>query len=48
MLHVEGGSRVAARFDPASTVRVGDQIEVAVTSAEAHFFDLETGLAIRA
>ena len=44
--HAEG-SRVAGRFDPASTVRPGEEVEVAVAAEETHFFDLETGLAIR-
>ena len=40
-------TRVHARFNPTTTVRSGDTIEVAVTVGNAHFFDLETGLAIR-
>ncbi len=38
---------VAARFDPRTRVRVGDQIQVAVDVNNAHFFDPDTGLAIR-
>ena len=38
--------RVAGRFDSASTVRVGDNIEIAVSTEHAHFFDPETGAAI--
>jgi multiple sugar transport system ATP-binding protein len=41
-------TRVHARFNPTTTVRAGDTIDVAVTVENAHFFDLETGLAIRA
>ncbi len=41
------GSRIAGRFDPASAVRAGDEVEIAVAAEETHFFDLETGLAIR-
>ena len=40
-------TRVNARFNPTTTVKPSDTIEVAVTVANAHFFDLETGLAIR-
>ena len=39
-------TRVAARFDPRSTVTVGDEVEVVVNTANAHFFDPETGIAI--
>lgn len=41
-------TRVNARFNPSTSVRAGDAIDVAVTVGNAHFFDLETGLAIRA
>ena len=40
-------TRVNARFNPTTAVRAGDTIDVAVTVGNAHFFDLETGLAIR-
>ena len=40
-------TRVHARFNPTTAVRSGDTIEVAVTVENAHFFDLESGLAIR-
>ena len=40
-------TRVHARFNPSTNVRSGDAIDVAVTVGNAHFFDLETGLAIR-
>ncbi|WP_420637898.1 ABC transporter ATP-binding protein [Candidatus Poriferisocius sp.] len=40
-------ARVHARFRPTTAVRPGDSIEVAVSMENAHFFDLETGLAIR-
>ena len=43
----KSSTRAHARFNPATTVRSGDSIEVAVTVGNAHFFDLETGLAIR-
>jgi len=38
---------IAARFDPATQVRIGDHCEVAVDMSHAHFFDLDTGEAIR-
>ena len=41
------GTRVAGRFDAASTAKPGDAVEIAVHTDAAHFFDLETGLAIR-
>ena len=40
-------TRVNARFNPTTAVRAGDTIDVAVTVGNAHFFDQETGLAIR-
>ena len=40
-------TRMAARFDANSAIRVGDEVEAAVTVANSHFFDPETGLAIR-
>ncbi len=40
-------TRVHARFNPTTMARSGDTIDVAVTVGNAHFFDLETGLAIR-
>ncbi len=41
------GTRISGRFDPATRAQVGDTIEIAVTTEEVHFFDLDTGLAIR-
>ncbi len=35
-----------ARFDPRSRVRIGDEIELAVTTENMHFFNPETHLAI--
>ncbi len=43
----QASTRVHARFNPTTSVRPGDSTEVAVTVGNAHFFDLETGLAIR-
>ena len=43
----KSSTRAHARFNPTTSVRSGDSIEVAVTVGNAHFFDLETGLAIR-
>ena len=43
----KSSTTVHARFSPTTTVRAGDSIEVAATVGNAHFFDLETGLAIR-
>ncbi len=40
-------TRMNARFNPTTRVRSGDMIDVAVTVDNAHFFDLESGLAIR-
>jgi multiple sugar transport system ATP-binding protein len=41
------GTIVTARFDSRSSVRIKDVVEVAVDMDNAHFFDPETGLAIR-
>ncbi len=46
LLSVEG-ARVSARFDAGSTVRVGDEAELAVDAANTQFFDPDSGLAIR-
>ena len=43
----DGTSIVAARFDPRTSARVGDEMQVVVDIDNAHFFDLETGQAIR-
>ncbi|MCY3888385.1 MAG: sn-glycerol-3-phosphate ABC transporter ATP-binding protein UgpC [bacterium] len=43
----QDSTRVHARFHPTTAVQPGDVIEAAVTMDNAHFFDLETGLAIR-
>jgi len=40
-------TRVSARFVAASRVRVGDTVEAAVHTEQAHFFDPDTGHAIR-
>ena len=40
-------SRLAARFDPATSLRIGDTMEVAVRVEHIHYFDSDTGLAIR-
>ncbi|HVM39266.1 MAG TPA: sn-glycerol-3-phosphate ABC transporter ATP-binding protein UgpC [Acidimicrobiia bacterium] len=42
-----GTSEFVARVSPRSQVKEGAQIELAVDTARAHFFDLDTGLAIR-
>ena len=43
----QNSTRVHARFHPTTGVRPNDIIEAAVSMENAHFFDLETGLAIR-
>ena len=43
----DGTTMVAGRFDPRTKARKGDEIQVVVDIANAHFFDLETGQAIR-
>ncbi len=40
-------TRVSARFEPSSTINAGDAFETTVTVANAHFFDPESGLAVR-
>ncbi len=41
------GARVCGRFAPTSRAKVGDMVEIAVHVENAHFFDQDTGLAIR-
>ena len=41
------GTHTVARFNPRSSVRIGDTFEIAVDTHRLHFFDLDTGLAIR-
>jgi len=43
----DGTTMVAGRFDPRTKARTGDEIQVVVDIDNAHFFDLDTGLAIR-
>ncbi len=40
-------TRIAARFNAATKARVGDTVQVTMNMAAAHFFDANTGLAIR-
>ncbi len=40
-------TRVSSRFEPASQVSVGDVFEVTVDVGNAHYFDPDTGLAVR-
>lgn len=40
------GASFVARFNPRSTVRLGDHIEVAVDAERIHFFDHNSGLAL--
>ena len=42
------GTKFVASFSPRSTVKAGDEIEIGVDTTRLHFFDLDTGLAIRA
>jgi N-terminal of TM subunit in PBP-dependent ABC transporters len=41
------GTRFVASFAPRSRVKAGDQVEVVVDTERMHFFDPETGAAIR-
>jgi multiple sugar transport system ATP-binding protein len=41
------GNMWVASFSPRSRVRPGDQVEIAIDQERLHFFDPETGLAIR-
>ena len=41
-------ANAVGRFGPRSPVRMGDTIQVAVSSENMHFFDAETRLALRA
>ena len=40
-------STIAASFSPRAKVNVAEHISVGVDTARIHFFDLDTGLAIR-
>ena len=44
---VEGQANAVGRFSPRSQVKPGDDISVAVTVGNLHFFDAETRLALR-
>jgi multiple sugar transport system ATP-binding protein len=44
--HAQGTKFVAA-FAPRSRVRIGDEVEVVVDTERMHFFDPDTGAAIR-
>ena len=41
------GNTWVASFSPRSRVRPGDQVEIAIDQERLHFFDPDTGLAIR-
>jgi multiple sugar transport system ATP-binding protein len=41
------GTIVVARFNPRSTVRIGEDVQIAVATDRLHFFDSGTGEAIR-
>ena len=43
----DGTTMISARFDPRTKARVGDEIQVVIDIDNAHFFDPETGLAVR-
>jgi multiple sugar transport system ATP-binding protein len=43
----EEGTMLTARFAAVSPMAIGDNIEVGVDAAQAHFFDPDSGLAIR-
>ena len=45
--HMVEGTKFVAAFAPRSRVRIGDQVEVVVDTERMHFFDPETGNAIR-
>jgi len=42
----EQGTRIVARFNPRSTVRIGDKVQIAVSTDRLHLFDASTGEAI--
>ena len=42
----EGKTTAVGRFSPRSQVRMGQQVEIAVTSENIHFFDADTREAI--
>ena len=46
--HLVEGTKFVASFAPRSRVRAGDEIEVVVDTERMHFFDPQTGVAVRA
>ena len=42
-----GGQDFVSRFEPTSPPKVGDSIDVGVRTEHVHFFDIETGAALR-
>ena len=48
LLADEEGAVFTARVDPRRAPRVGEPLELAVDSERVHFFDPDTGTAIRA
>jgi multiple sugar transport system ATP-binding protein len=46
--HLVEGTKFVAAFAPRSRVRAGDEIEVVVDTERMHFFDPQTGVAVRA
>jgi multiple sugar transport system ATP-binding protein len=43
----EGGSTFTARLEPSPGPKVGESLEVAFRTAKLHFFDLQSGHALR-
>ena len=43
----EGGMQFTARFDPSSPPKIGEAIDIAYKTETLHFFDLDSGLALR-
>jgi multiple sugar transport system ATP-binding protein len=43
----EGGQHFVSKMEPQHTPKVGDRIDVGFRTEQMHFFDLETGLALR-
>jgi multiple sugar transport system ATP-binding protein len=46
--HLVEGTKFVASFAPRSRVRAGDEVEVVVDTERMHFFDPQTGVAVRA
>jgi multiple sugar transport system ATP-binding protein len=43
----EGGQQFVSKMEPQEAPKVGDRVDVGFRADQMHFFDIETGLALR-